>query len=327
VGAWTRIGLVSIDDINRDHLVQWAELAISPDVIVLATPEIAGLPYVISGMVAAGGLAAALSTSEGLLLSITSALSHDIYFKMLRPDASSSWRLIVSKSVMVTVAIIAAAIAVQRPATLVDMVAWAFSLAGAALFPALVLGIFWPRANRQGAIAGIVVGLLLTLYYITRVRFDSIPWLGWYGIGLDPWLGIEAAAAGVFGVPAGFVANMLVSLLTAAPSAESRQFIERLRYPRILYSREADGASPVRQLQRRFWLKTMSATLLLLGIWFLVTFVASYAARSLDTWTLLGLPLGYMIGAQGALVVYLFLIGIYAHWMNRLDREFGVDEQ
>ncbi len=327
VSAWTRIGLVSIDDINHDHLVQWAELAISPDVIVLATPEIAGLPYVISGMVAAGGLAAALSTSEGLLLSITSALSHDIYFKMLRPDASSSWRLIVSKSVMVTVAIIAAAIAVQRPATLVDMVAWAFSLAGAALFPALVLGIFWPRANRQGAIAGIVVGLLLTLYYIARVRFDSIPWLGWYGIGMDPWFGIEAAAAGVFGVPAGVVANVLISLLTTPPSVESRQFIERLRYPRILYSREADGDSSVRQLQRRFWLKTMSATLLLLGIWFVVTFVASYAARSLDQWTVLGLPLGYVIAAQGALIVYLLLIAIYAHWMNRLDREFGVDEQ
>ncbi len=327
VNAWTRIGLVSIDDINHDHLVQWAELMISPDVIVLATPEIAGLPYVISGMVAAGGLAAALSTAEGLLLSITAALSHDIYFKMLRPDASSSWRLIVSKSVMVTVAIIAAAVAVQRPATLVDMVAWAFSLAGAALFPALVLGVFWPRANRQGAIAGIVVGLLITLYYIARVRFDSIPWLGWYGIGMDPWFGIEAAAAGVFGVPAGFIANVLVSMLTKPPSQESYQFIERLRYPRILYSREADAESPVRQLQRRFWLKTMSATLLLLGIWFLVTFVASFAARSLDHWTVLGLPLGYLIAAQGALIIYLLLIGIYAYWMNRLDREFGVDEQ
>lgn len=327
VNAWTKIGLVSFDDINHDHLVQWAELAISPDVIVLATPEIAGLPYVISGMVAAGGLAAALSTSEGLLLSITSALSHDIYFKMLRPDASSSWRLIISKSVMVTVAIIAAAIAVQRPATLVDMVAWAFSLSGAALFPALVLGIFWPRANRQGAIAGIVIGLLLTLYYIARVRFDSIPWLGWYGIGMDPWFGIEASAAGIFGVPAGFLANILMSLMTAPPTVESQQFIERLRYPRILYSREPDKQFPLRQEQRRYWLQTMSLTVMLLGIWFLVTFVASFAARSLDHWTVLGLPLGYVIGAQGALLLYLLLIALYAHWMNRLDRQFGVDEQ
>lgn len=327
VNTWTRIGLVSLDDINQDHLVQWAELAISPDVIVLATPEVAGLPYVISGMVAAGGLAAALSSSEGLLLSITSALSHDIYFKMLRPEASSSWRLIVSKSVMVTIAIIAAAIAVQRPANLVDMVAWAFSLAGAALFPALVLGIFWHRANRQGAITGILVGMAITIYYIVRVRFDSIPWLGWYGIGMDPWFGIEASAAGVFGVPAGFVANVLISLLTSPPSAESRQFIERLRYPRILYSRESDADSPVRQQQQRFWRKTMSATLILLGIWFLVTFVASFAARWLDNWHVFGLPLGYVIGAQGALLVYLLLIGLYAYWMNRLDREFGVDEQ
>lgn len=243
VNAWTRIGLVSIDDINQDHILQWAELSINPDVIVLATPEIAGLPYVISGMVAAGGLAAALSTSEGLLLSITSALSHDIYFKMLRPDASSSWRLIVSKSVMVAIAILAAAIAVQRPASIVDMVAWAFSIAGSALFPALVLGVFWPRANRQGALAGMFAGLVVTIYYIARVKFDSIPLLAWYGIGMDPWFGIDAAAAGIFGVPAGFAVNALVSLLTKPPGPESQQFIERLRYPRILYNRSASAVA------------------------------------------------------------------------------------
>ena len=335
VHAWTRIGLVSIDDINRDHLVQWAELSISPDVIVLATPEIAGLPYVISGMVAAGGLAAALSTAEGLLLSITSALSHDIYFKMMRPDASSSWRLIVSKTVMVSMAIIAAAIAVQRPASLVDMVAWAFSLSGAALFPALVLGIFWPRANRQGAIAGICVGLAVTLYYIARVRFDSIPWLGWYGIGMEPWYGIEAAAAGVFGVPAGLVANVVVSWLTAPPPAESRQFIERLRYPRILYSREstsvagqeAEAPVPVRELQRRYWLSTMSLTVGLLTVWLVVTFIVSFASEWLNQWTVLSLPLGYFMSAQGAMLVYLLLIALYVYRMNRLDRRFGVEEQ
>lgn len=238
VNAWTKIGLVSIDDINGDHLLQWAELTINPDVIVLATPEIAGLPYVISGMVAAGGLAAALSTAEGLLLSITSALSHDIYFKMLRPEASSSWRLIVSKSVMVAVAILAASIAVQRPASIVDMVAWAFSIAGAALFPALVLGVFWPRANRAGALAGMITGLAVTIFYIARVKFDSIPLLGWYGIGMNPWFGIDAAAAGVYGVPVGFMTNVLVSLCTKPPGIESQQFIERLRYPRILYNRE-----------------------------------------------------------------------------------------
>ena len=353
VMPWTRIGLLSFTDINNDHLVQWAELSISPDVIVLATPEIAGLPYVISGMVAAGGLAAALSTSEGLLLSITSAISHDIYFKMLRPDASSSWRLIVSKMVMVTVAIIAASIAVQRPASLVDMVAWAFSLAGAALFPALVLGIFWWRANRQGAIAGILAGLAITIYYIIRVNFDSIPWLGLYGIGMDPWFGIEASAAGVFGVTLGFLTNVMVSLYTGAPSAGSVQFIERLRYPRILYSREGrqhraavtitdqnadqpcaevapgdnDPSSPLTLQQRRYWHKAMSATVILLGIWFVVTFIASFYFGQLDQWSFMGLPLGYFVGAQGALVVYLLLIAAYAFWMNRLDRKFGVDEQ
>lgn len=244
VNAWTKIGLVSIDDINHDHILQWAELTINPDVIVLATPEIAGLPYVISGMVAAGGLAAALSTSEGLLLSITSALSHDIYFKMLRPDASSSWRLIVSKSVMVGMAILAAAIAVQRPASIVDMVAWAFSIAGSALFPALVLGVFWPRANRQGALAGMFAGLAVTVYYIARVKFDSIPLLAWYGIGMEPWFGIDPAAAGIFGVPIGFAINAIVSLMTRPPGPESQQFIERLRYPRLLYIRERNDLQP-----------------------------------------------------------------------------------
>lgn len=236
--TWGRIGMVGVDDINQDHLVQWAELTISPDLIVLATPEIAGLPYVISGMVAAGGLAAALSTAEGLLLSITSALSHDIYFKLLRPDASASWRLIVSKTVMVGVAIVAAAIAVQRPASIVDMVAWAFSIAGAALFPALVLGIFWPRANRAGAIAGMLAGMLVTVVYIVRVNFDSVPWLGLYGFGMDPWFGINASAAGIFGIPAAFLVNAFVSLMTPPPSPDCMQFIERLRYPRILFNRE-----------------------------------------------------------------------------------------
>jgi cation/acetate symporter len=231
VGAWGKLGLVSFEDINRDGVLQFAELNLNPDVIVLATPEIAGLPYVVSGLVAAGGLAAALSTADGLLLTISSALSHDVYYKILRPQASTQWRLVMSKSLLLVVAVFAALVASQRPATILYMVAWAFSIAGAAFFPALVLGIFWPRANRQGAVAGMVLGALLTLYYMTRVQFENIPWLGLHGIGMEPWFGVQSTAAGVWGVLAGFVTIVVVSLLTPPPSGKVMEFVNSLHLP------------------------------------------------------------------------------------------------
>lgn len=232
VGAWGKLGLVSFEDINRDGVLQFAELNLNPDVIVLATPEIAGLPYVVSGLVAAGGLAAALSTADGLLLTISSALSHDVYYKILRPQASTQWRLVMSKSLLLVVAVFAALVASQRPATILYMVAWAFSIAAAAFFPALVLGIFWSRANRQGAVAGMVVGVLLTLYYMTRVQFESIPWLGLHGIGMAPWFGVQSTAAGVWGVLAGFITIVIVSLLTPPPSGKVLEFVRNLHDPR-----------------------------------------------------------------------------------------------
>lgn len=231
VGAWGKLGLVSFEDINRDGILQFAELNLNPDVIVLATPEIAGLPYVVSGLVAAGGLAAALSTADGLLLTISSALSHDVYYKIFRPQASTQWRLVMSKSLLLVVAVFAALVASQRPATILYMVAWAFSIAGAAFFPALVLGIFWPRANRQGAVAGMIVGVLMTLYYMTRVQFENIPWLGLHGIGMEPWFGVQSTAAGVWGVLAGFITIVLVSLLTEPPSTRVKAFVDSLHLP------------------------------------------------------------------------------------------------
>ena len=231
VTAWGKLGLVSIEDINGDGLLQLAELALNPDVIVLAIPEIAGLPYVISGLVAAGALAAALSTADGLLLTITGALSHDVYYKVLRPNASTHWRLVVSKTLLLVVAVLAAAVASQKPATILAMVAWAFSLAGAAFFPALVLGIFWKRVNRAGAVAGMLIGLSVTLYYMVRVQFDAIPWLGLHGIGMEPWLGIQSTSAGIWGVAAGFVSIVLVSLLTEPPSSEEQGLVELVRSP------------------------------------------------------------------------------------------------
>lgn len=229
VAAWTKVGLVSIEDINADGILQLAELSLNPDVIVLATPEIAGMPYVVSGLVAAGGLAAALSTADGLLLTITSALSHDVYYRIIRPDASTQFRLVISKSMLLVVAVLAATVAAQKPGTILSMVAWAFSIAGSAFFPALVLGIFWERATRAGALAGMVVGVLLSIYYILRVEFDSIPWLGLSGIRMDPWFYVQSTSGGVFGVVAGFATIVVVSLLTK-PDPRGTNFLQAIRF-------------------------------------------------------------------------------------------------
>ncbi|MCB1932221.1 MAG: cation acetate symporter [Candidatus Accumulibacter sp.] len=233
VSAWGKIGLVSIEDVNGDGILQLVELALNPDVILLATPEIAGLPYVISGLVAAGALAAALSTADGLLLTIASALSHDVYYKIYRPEATTQWRLVVSKSLLLVVAVLAATVASQKPATILSMVAWAFSLAGAAFFPALILGVFWKRANAAGAVSGMVIGLLVTLYYMVRVQVDAIPWLGIQGIGMEPWFGIQSTAAGVWGVAAGFLTIVVVSVCCRPPSRETQDFVESVRYPEL----------------------------------------------------------------------------------------------
>lgn len=228
VAAWTKIGLVNIEDINRDGILQLAELSMNPDVIVLATPEIAGMPYVVSGLVAAGALAAALSTADGLLLTITSALSHDVYYRIFRPGASTQFRLVISKSLLLVVALLAATVAAQKPGTILSMVAWAFSIAGSAFFPALVLGIFWQRATRTGALAGMISGLLLTLYYIVRVEFSTMPWLGLKEIAMEPWFNVQSTSAGVFGVALGFAVIIVVSLL-GKPDPGTGKFLALVR--------------------------------------------------------------------------------------------------
>lgn len=229
VAAWSKVGLVSIEDINGDGILQLAELSLNPDVIVLATPEIAGMPYVVSGLVAAGGLAAALSTADGLLLTITSALSHDVYYRILRPGASTQLRLVISKSLLLVVAVMAATVAAEKPGTILSMVAWAFSIAGSAFFPALVLGIFWGRATRIGALSGMLVGLCLSIYYIVRVEFDSIPWLGIHHLQMAPWFNVQSISGGVFGVFAGFLTIVVVSLMTK-PDPGVEQFLRRIRF-------------------------------------------------------------------------------------------------
>ena len=232
IASWSRIdpALVSVIDINHDGILQLSEIRIGGDLIVLVTPEIAGLPYVVSGMVAAGGLAAALSTADGLLLTISNALSHDLYYRLLGPQASTARRVTISKVLLLIAALAAAAVAAQRPADILFLVTAAFSIAASAFFPALVLGIFWSRANQWGALCGMASGLGVTLYYLIR----NETWLrGLFGVTapVELWYGILPVSAGVFGVPAGFAVCVLVSCFTRAPPAETREFVRGLRYP------------------------------------------------------------------------------------------------
>lgn len=227
VASWGKVGMVKIEDINGDGVLQLAELSLNTDVIVLATPEIAGLPYVVAGLVAAGGLAAALSTADGLLLTISNALSHDFYYKVVNPRASTHRRLVISKSQLLVVAVVAAWVASLRPDNILFMVGLAFSIAAASFFPALVLGIFWKRANRVGAISGMLVGLVTTLFYVARTH----PFFG--GSMDNAWFGIAPISAGAFGVLLGFATIVIVSLMTRPPPQEIQNLVDYVRYPKL----------------------------------------------------------------------------------------------
>ena len=223
VQNWSQVGgLLTIKDANSDGILQLGEFIINQDIIVLSMPEIAGLPYVISGLVAAGGLAAALSTADGLLLAIANALSHDIYYKMIDPKASTMRRLTVARVLLVGVAIIAAAVAGTRPAGIIQMVAWAFSLAAAGLFAPLVLGIWWKRTTAAGAIAGMIVGFGVCAYYLIGTRYFDMPL----------WFGIRNISSALFGLPLAFLVTWVVSLMTAPPSKEMQDFVDSIRVPK-----------------------------------------------------------------------------------------------
>ena len=234
VNRWTRLdpNLVSVRDINGDGLLQLGELRLSGDIIVLAAPEIGGLPYWVTCLVAAGGLAAALSTADGLLLTIANALSHDIYFRSLHPRASSARRVIASKVLVMAVAFAAALIAALKITDILQFVSAAFSLAAAAFFPALVLGIFWRRANHAGVVAGMLTGLGVTVWYMVH----NLPLLR-RAFGIErplaesAWFGVEPIAAGVFGVPAGLLVMLVFSRLTRGPTAQQLALVDRMRFP------------------------------------------------------------------------------------------------
>ncbi|MCY7315061.1 MAG: cation acetate symporter [Rubrivivax sp.] len=237
VGSWAKVdpALLSISDINKDGIFQLGEMRIGGDIIVLATPEIAGLPYVISGLVAAGGLAAALSTADGLLLTIANALSHDLYYKMIDPNAPTSRRVMISKCLLLVVALAAAYVAALKIADILFLVSAAFSLAAAGFFPALVLGIFWKRASKWGAVLGMLAGVSITFYYMATTQVWMRGLFGVTGPIADyTWWGILPISAGVFGVPLGFAVIIIVSLLTPAPKREIQELVEHVRYPNLL---------------------------------------------------------------------------------------------
>jgi cation/acetate symporter len=283
--TWGELGLISVcgkpaanlDTViaackaiaGHPGVVRLQDFSINTDVIVLSTPEIAGLPYVISGLVAAGGLAAALSTADGLLLAIANALSHDIYYKMIDPNASTVRRLTVARVLLLVVAVLAAYTASTRPADILAMVGWAFSLAMAGNFPAIVLGIWWKRTTTTAAILGIIAGFGLCLFYLIVTRYFPQAGVTYFGMSAltnpltgaplvdvaktmaDPrwiadvpataanplqskvgWFNLNNINCGLLGAPLGFLVMIVVSLMGKEPSKEMQAFVDEIRKPR-----------------------------------------------------------------------------------------------
>lgn len=258
VASWGKIGLVGACDAanaaaqyalckgvtgNGDGILQLSEFRLHTDAVVLATPEIAGLPYVISGLVAAGGLAAALSTADGLLLAIANALSHDVYYKMIDPNADTKRRLVISRVLLGLVALVAAWVAGTLGADILFLVSWAFSIAAAGLFAGLVLGIWWKKAGDAAGVWGIVAGFGLCMFFLITTEFYG-PWvkanLAWLGDinmvkirGRDVayiW-GINNISVGIFGIPAAFLAMLVVGNLARPASQQMQDFIDSIRIP------------------------------------------------------------------------------------------------
>ncbi|MFP6580934.1 MAG: sodium:solute symporter family protein, partial [Candidatus Hydrogenedentota bacterium] len=237
---WQKTGLLSFEDKNNDGVLQMSadseinEVIIDKDIIVLSTPEVAGLaPWVIA-LVAAGGLAAALSTAAGLLLVISSSLAHDIYFRLINPEATEAKRVLVGRIMVLVAVVVAGYFGVNPPGFVGQVVAFAFGLAASSFFPIILLGIFSKRANREGAIAGMLVGIIFTSSYIIGVKF----------FGMSLWcFGISAEGIGAIGMILNFVTTIGVSAVTPPPPQEVQDIVESLRLP--------DHAGPAQVLDER----------------------------------------------------------------------------
>lgn len=227
--TWVDTGKLQVADGNGDGILQWSELIISNDIVVMATPEIANLGMFVIGLVAAGAMAAALSTAGGLMIAISSSFAHDIYYRVLKPNATEKKRLSVARWSIVLATLFAGLIALNPPGAITQIVAWAFALATGTFFPALVLGVWWKRSNSKGVIAGLLVGLGVTLSYIFAAKYGGFTILG-----------IIDTGAGVFGAIAAFTANIVVSLMTPAPSQKIQDEVMDLRYPEQMVYKNGD---------------------------------------------------------------------------------------
>ncbi|MEM6253187.1 MAG: sodium:solute symporter family protein [Cyanobacteria bacterium P01_D01_bin.156] len=228
VQKWENTGLLAFEDKNRDGLLQLTpdeasnEITIDRDIVVLSTPEVAQLAPWVVALVAAGGLAAALSTASGLLLVISSSIAHDVYYRMFNPDASERQRVFVGRIMVAFALVVASYFGTNPPGFVGQVVAFAFGLAASSFFPVIVLGIFDERTNREGAISGMLVGLIFTAAYIIGVKFLNMP--TWF-------FDISAEGIGTFGMVLNLVVTLVVSRLTPPPPPEIQKMVQDLRIP------------------------------------------------------------------------------------------------
>jgi cation/acetate symporter len=231
VRNWEEVGLITFNDQNDNGAVDSlgtttatdVELQVDPDIMVLANPEIAGLPAPVIGLVAAGSLAAALSTAAGLLLVIAGAVGHDLYYRRFRPQATDRERLRAGRVGVLLAVLAAGYFGVNPPAFVGQVVAFAFGLAASSFFPVIVLGIFWRRTTAAGAVAGMVTGITLTAIYMYLTIFQD----------MEHWLGISPEGIGAVGMVINFAVTIAVSLFTREPSQEIQELVEEVRHPRI----------------------------------------------------------------------------------------------
>ena len=217
---WNQANLMFVSDFNGNGTLELNEFFMGGKAVVLATPEIAGLPYVISGLVAAGGMAAAMSTADGLVLAISNALSHDIYYKIINPKAETAKRLIVARVLLVIIGFAGATIAALEIQGILGSVIWAFDFAMSGLFFPLVLGVWWKRANAPGAVAGMLLGLASGTAYLVWVRNG----------GAGFW-GVTQLTFGIVGSLVSLVSMIVVSLLTQAPDSATQKMVDEVRVP------------------------------------------------------------------------------------------------
>ena len=230
---WETTGLLGFTDKNEDGLIQYTadtttnELTVDADIMVLANPEIAQLPNWVIALLAAGALAAALSTAAGLLLVISSAVSHDLLKKMVMPKISEKGELIAARIAATGAVCLAGYFGINPPGFVAATVALAFGLAASSFFPAILLGIFSKRINKEGAISGMLVGVLLMLFYMLKFKF------GWFGGGTkaDWWFGISPEGFGTIAMVANFVVTLIISSRTPAPSKDIQELVVNIRKP------------------------------------------------------------------------------------------------